>query len=43
VDHVPRVQEGQAARNVQRDGFAEARLPLANGATFPVQPNMLAA
>ena len=36
VDHVPCVQEGQAARDVQRDGFAEARLPLAIGATLPV-------
>ena len=43
MDHVPRMQEGQAARNVQRDGFPEARLPLAIGATLPVQPNMLGA
>lgn len=43
VDHVPRVQEGQAPRDVQRYGLAESRLSLAIGATLPVQPNMSAA
>ena len=38
VDHVPRVQEGQAARDVQGYGFPEARLPPPLRAALPADP-----
>lgn len=41
VDHVPRVQEGQAARDVQRNGFPEAWLPPPLRAALPADPKCI--
>ena len=37
VHDVALVQEGQAARHIQRDGLAQPRFPLCAGATAPEQ------